>query len=89
MLEMHLKLHLNLKLQKLKSVLQEPFGNINTMLLGDFIQFPPVSDTPLYTPNIKPLFAYTKRTQKQVIGKSLWENYVMPNKIILTEQMRQ
>jgi hypothetical protein len=49
------------------------------MFLEDFIQFPLVIDSPLYTQSIKPVFSYTKRTQKQVIGKSIWENFVMPN----------
>jgi hypothetical protein len=27
--------------------------------------------------------------QKKVIGKSIWENYIHPNGIILRQQMRQ
>jgi hypothetical protein len=27
--------------------------------------------------------------QKKVTGKSLWENYIQPNSIILIEKMRQ
>jgi hypothetical protein len=59
------------------------------MLLGDFIQFPSITYSLLYTRSIIPIFSYTKQTKKQVIGKSIWENFVMPNKLILTEQMRQ
>jgi hypothetical protein len=57
------------------------------MFLGDFMQFPPISDTPLYISNIKPPLVFTKQTHKKIIGKFLWENYVMPDKIILTQQM--
>ncbi len=53
------------------------------------MQFPPISDTPLYTSNIKPPLIFTKQTQKKIIEKSLWDNYVMSNKIILTQQMWQ
>jgi hypothetical protein len=41
--------NIHLKLQNLKSETQRPFGNINIMFLGDFIQFPHVTDSPLYT----------------------------------------
>jgi hypothetical protein len=27
--------------------------------------------------------------QEQIIGKSIWENYIHPNNIILTQQMQQ
>jgi hypothetical protein len=57
--------------------------------MGDFLQFPPISDTPLYSTNIKPIFTFSKLTQKKVIGKSLWENYIRPNSIILTKKMKQ
>jgi hypothetical protein len=53
------------------------------------MQFPPIIDTPLYTTNIKPTLSFTKQTQKKIIGKSVWENHVMPKKIILTQQMQQ
>ncbi len=33
------------------------------------MQFPPISDTPFYTSNIKPPLTFTKQTQKKVIGK--------------------
>jgi hypothetical protein len=59
------------------------------MFLADFMQFPPISDTTFYTFNIKPPLTFTKQTKKKIIGKSLWENYVMPNKVILKQQMQQ
>jgi hypothetical protein len=37
--------NMHLKLQILKSKIQQPFRNINIMFLGDFIQFPPIIDT--------------------------------------------
>jgi hypothetical protein len=45
--------------------------------MGDFLQFPPINDTPLYLTNIQPILTFTKLTpKKKVIGKSLWENYI-------------
>jgi len=55
--------------------------------MGDFLQFPPITNTPLYSTNIQPTFAFTKQTQKKIIGKSLWENHICPNSIILKKQM--
>jgi len=78
---------IHLKLQKLKSSPLKPFGGLNIMFLGDFMQFPPIGDTPIYTSNFKPSLIFRKQTQKKVIEKSLWDNYVMPNKVILTQQM--
>jgi hypothetical protein len=56
------------------------------MFFGCILQFPPISDAPLYTINIKPISSFTKQTQKKSISKKLWENYVTPNKILLTQQ---
>jgi hypothetical protein len=56
------------------------------MFLGFIVQFPPLSDAPLYTINIKPISSFTKQSQKRNIGKKLWENYVTPNKILLTQK---
>jgi hypothetical protein len=50
------------------------------------VQFPPISDAPLYTINIKPISSFAKQTQKKNIGKSLWENHILPNKIFLTQK---
>jgi hypothetical protein len=42
------------------------------------MQFPHVSNTPLYTPNIKPNSSFTN--QKYVLGK-MWEKFVIPNNV--------
>jgi hypothetical protein len=55
---------MHLKLQKLKSNIL-PFGGVNIFLFGDFLQFPPITNTPLYSNNIQPTFAFTKLTQKK------------------------
>jgi hypothetical protein len=57
----------HLKLQKLKSSPLQPFGGLNIMFSGVFMQFPPISDKPLYTSNIKPPLTFTKQTQKEKI----------------------
>jgi hypothetical protein len=54
---------MHLKLQKLKSNIL-PFGWINIMFMGDFLQFPPITNTLLYSKNVQPIFALTKMTQK-------------------------
>jgi hypothetical protein len=50
---------IHLKFQKLKSNIL-PFGRINIMFMGDFLQFPPIIDTPLYSTNKQSIFALTK-----------------------------
>jgi hypothetical protein len=55
---------IHLKLQKLESNIL-PFGGINIMFMGDFLQFPPISDTPLYLTNIKLIFTFTKLIKKK------------------------
>ncbi len=77
---------IHLKLQKLKSNLL-PFGGINIMFMEDFLQFP-ITNTLLYFTNIQPTFTFTKSTQKKVISKSFWENYIKPNSVILIKQMK-
>jgi hypothetical protein len=42
-------MHLNL--QKLKSSIL-PFEGFNIMFMGDFLQFPPITDTPLFSTNM-------------------------------------
>jgi hypothetical protein len=49
---------MHLKLQKLKSSIL-PFGGLNTVFMGDFLQFPPIIDTPLFSTNIQPTFTFT------------------------------
>jgi ATP-dependent DNA helicase PIF1 len=55
---------MHLKLQKLKSNIL-PFRGVNIFFMGDFLQFPPITNTPLYSNNIQPTFAFTKLTQKK------------------------
>ncbi|CAF4028446.1 unnamed protein product [Rotaria magnacalcarata] len=59
-----------------------PFGGINMIFLGDFVQYPPVLDRPLYS-NI----VLTNDTlANTLIGRALW---LQVNKVFfLTEQMR-
>jgi len=52
---------IHLKLQKLKSNIL-PFGRINIMFMGIFLQFPPINDTPLYSTNIQSILTFTKLT---------------------------
>ncbi len=78
---------MHLKLQKLKSSPLQPFGGLSIMFLGDFIQLPFISDTPLYTTNIKLTLIFTKQTQFFFLLARVWENYIQSNKIILTRQM--
>jgi hypothetical protein len=54
----------HLKLQKFKSNIL-PFGGVNILFMKDFLQFPPINDTPLYSNNIQPAFAFTKLTHKK------------------------
>ncbi len=49
---------MHLKLQKLKSNIL-PFGGFNIMFMGDYLQFPPIIDTPLFSTNIQPTFTFT------------------------------
>jgi hypothetical protein len=63
--------NIHVKLQKLKAEPLLPFGGMNMLFMGNFMQFPPVNDIPLYAPNIRPIFAFTKTMQKKIIDKSL------------------
>jgi hypothetical protein len=49
---------MHLKLQKLKSSILR-FGGFNIMFMGDFLQFPFIIDTPLFSTNIQPTFIFT------------------------------
>ncbi len=49
---------MHLKLQKLMSSIL-PFGGLNIMFMGIFLQFPPNIDTPLFSTNIQPTFTFT------------------------------
>jgi hypothetical protein len=52
---------IQLKLQKVESQIL-PFGGINILFMADFLQFPPINDTPLYSKNIQLTFTFTKLT---------------------------
>jgi hypothetical protein len=54
----------HLKLQKFKSNILT-FGGVNILFMKDFLQFPPINDTPLYSNNIQPAFTFTKLTHKK------------------------
>jgi len=57
------------------------------MFMGNFMQLPLVNDLPLYSSNIQQMFSFIKQT-KTMLGKSLWDNYMCLNNIILTQQKR-
>ncbi len=40
---------------------------MNIMFMGDFLQFPPITHTPLYSTNIQPTFAFIKQTFKNLL----------------------
>ena len=74
-----------------------PFGGVDIIFLGDFIQFPPVKDTPLYSgwsesngvskySDSKGRFKHSESENQRRLGAHFWSQL---NKIILlTEQMR-
>jgi hypothetical protein len=45
--------------------------------MGDFLQFPLMNDTPLYSTNIQLIFAFTKLTVKKIIGKFTFNQIVL------------
>jgi hypothetical protein len=55
---------MHLKLQKLKSNIL-PFGGIKIMFMGNFLQFPPITNRPLYSKNVQPTFGFTKNDTKK------------------------
>jgi len=79
---------IHLKLQK-NNLTFTIWRNQHNVHVGDFLQFSPINDTPLYSINIQPIFTFTKSTQYKFIGKSLWENYIQPNSIILIEKTKE
>ena len=65
-----------------------PFGGVDIIFFGDFIQFPPVKDSPLYSGWFKPKgkAKHTESENQRQLGAHFWRQL---NKIILlTEQMR-
>jgi len=59
---------MHLKLYKLKSNIL-PFGQMNIMFMGSFLQFPSITNTPLYSTNIQQTFGFTKQTPKTLLIK--------------------
>ncbi len=55
---------MHLKLQKLKSSIL-PFGGFNIMFMGDFLQFPPIINTSLFSIYIQPTFTFTNSMPKK------------------------
>jgi hypothetical protein len=55
---------MHLKLQKLGCNIL-PFEELNIMFMGYFFQFPPITDTSLFSTNIQPTFMFTNATQKK------------------------
>ena len=76
------------QLAKAKHITSDPFGGIDILFFGDFIQFTPIHDAPLYDawkkgPLISPK---TKYEENKLKGMELWRQV---NQIIfLDEQMR-
>jgi len=68
-----------LQLQKLKYNFV-PFRGINIIFMKDFLQFSPITYTPLYSTNIQPNFMFTTN---KLIRKSLWKIYIKLNNSIL------
>jgi hypothetical protein len=52
------------KLEKIKSNIL-PFGGINIMFMGNFLQFALINDTPLYSKNIQLIFTFKKLSQEK------------------------
>ena len=80
-----------------------PFGGLNMIFFGDFVQYPPVSGTALFKPFIDPNAKSDDPTEKQAIqtkkkqaqsdinnhttGRNLWTQ--LNYAVFLTQQMRQ
>ncbi len=62
------------------------------MFMGDFLQFPPINDTPLYLTNIQLIFTFTKLIHKKFISKAFGKiafDQIVLYSIIVIEQMKQ
>ena len=64
-----------------------PFGNLDMIFFGDFYQFPPIQDTPLYNAWKQEIKVYMRKgeAQKQAI-MNVWKN--LSHVVLLDEQMR-
>jgi hypothetical protein len=78
----------DLKLQTLKINIF-PFGCLNIMFMGCFLQCPPINDCPLYFVNVTTNILVHITYPKKMIEKSLWDKYVNPHTIILIKQMME
>jgi len=59
---------IHLKLYKLKSNIL-PFGGMNIMFMGNFLQFPCITDTPLYQQISNQLLHLQKKNSKKLLVK--------------------
>ena len=68
-----------------------PFGGVNVIFAGDFLQLPPVGSTPLYSAPesliSKPNDSLTEDGQKKLKGLTLWQG--LNHVVLLTQSMRQ
>ena len=67
----------------------KPFAGLDVIFLGDFMQFKPVNDTPLYSAyrdDSQPRSSKRKNDEKVEMGRHLWSQ--VEKIVFLTEQMR-
>ena len=62
-----------------------PFGNINVLLLGDFYQFPPVLNRPLYEDRLV-VNATSNSECDEALGRLLWHLF---DRVIILKNFRQ
>ena len=76
------------QLAKAKHNSNEPFGGVDILFFGDFIQFPPIMDSPLYSGwKDEPIrSAKNKKEQNKLLGIELWRQ--VNQVVLLDEQMR-
>src|SRR5579859_3811298 len=78
MLSCETMVSLNAQLMKIKNRPAVPFGGVNLIFFGDFLQFPAVSRLDLYM---------DKPESKYALGHDLWQSLNVV--VILRQQMRQ
>ena len=71
-----------------KHIAGKAFGGVDILFFGDFIQFPPVIDSPLYAAWKDAPFISRKSQaeQRKVLGMELWKKVYQV--VLLDEQMR-